>query len=740
MTNPPVRIGVLTSGGDAQGMNAAVRAVVRGALTAGAQPYAIYEGYQGLIDGGDRIRPFGWDDVSGILHKGGTKIGTFRCLEFKERDGQLRAAKHLLEHGIDRLVIIGGDGSLTGADTFRTNWPSLVAELVESGEVSPELADAHPMLMIAGLVGSIDNDFVGSDMTIGADTALHRIVSAMDALSSTAASHQRGFVVEVMGRHCGYLALMAAVAGGADFCLIPENPPDEGWEDVMCDKLRRGRAAGRRESMVVVAEGATDRQGNKISADYVKQVLRERLNEDARVTILGHVQRGGSPSAYDRWCSTWLGHEAAMELVNATPDSTPHVIGIRGNRTAKLPLRETVQATLDLKEKVDRGDFDAALDARGASFADSVRNFHQMTNPNPSVEPKGKRIAIVHGGGLAPGMNPAVRAAVRLGLARGYTMLGVDNSFVGLADNCVRELKWEDVEGWTDEGGCYLGTKRWVPGVEHLYSINRTLETNEIDALLVIGGYNAYEAAYMMVTEQTRYPSFNIPIVCVPASIDNNLPGSELSIGCDTTLNVIVQAIDQIKMSGQASTRSFIVEVMGRNCGYLAMMSGLAGGAERIYLPETGITLSELAEDVAWLQESFRAGRKIYLAVRNENADPHYTTDFIARLLEGESKGTFDVRQAVLGHVQQGGIPTPFDRLLATRLTSRALTLLDERLDQGSAEASYIGIVESEIAVAPLAHMPEHVDAANMRPKDEWWLQLADLVAAVSDPRGAGLV
>ena len=210
-------------------MNAAVRAVVRAALHQGAIVYAIAEGYQGMVDGGDRIHLLGWDDVGSILHRGGTIIGTARCPAFREREGRLRAALNLLQRGIDRLVIIGGDGSLTGADTFRREWPGLVAELRERGDLDDATAQQHPALMIVGLVGSIDNDMVGTDMTIGADSALHRIVEAIDAISSTAASHQCTFVIEVMGRRCGYLALAAAIAGGCDFALIPEAPPGSGW-------------------------------------------------------------------------------------------------------------------------------------------------------------------------------------------------------------------------------------------------------------------------------------------------------------------------------------------------------------------------------------------------------------------------------------------------------------------------------------------------------------------------------
>ncbi|HSD83014.1 MAG TPA: 6-phosphofructokinase, partial [Anaerolineae bacterium] len=208
------RIAVLTSGGDAQGMNAAVRAVVRTALDKGAEVYAIYEGYQGLVDGGARIRKMNWDSVGGILQQGGTIIGTARCEEFRTREGRRQAALNLIQLGVDGLVVIGGDGSLTGANVFRQEWPSLLPELIQRGEISAETAAQHPNLVIVGMVGSIDNDFSGTDMTIGADSALHRITDAVDAITSTAASHQRTFIVKVMGRNCGYLALYGALATG----------------------------------------------------------------------------------------------------------------------------------------------------------------------------------------------------------------------------------------------------------------------------------------------------------------------------------------------------------------------------------------------------------------------------------------------------------------------------------------------------------------------------------------------
>ena len=744
-TDAPVRIGVLTSGGDAQGMNAAVRAVVRAALRMGAQPYAVMEGWAGAVAGGDSIRPLNWDSVGSILHRGGTVIGTARSAEFRERDGQLAAARNLLEHDIDRLVVIGGDGSLTGTDVFRTNWPGLVAELAERGEISPEKAAAHPALMVTGLVGSIDNDLVGADMTIGTDSALHRILEAIDDISSTAASHQRTFIIEVMGRHCGYLALMAAVAGGCDYVLVPELPPAGGWEEDMCRKLAKGREAGRRESMVVVAEGATDRSGNPISADDVKRVLSERLGEDARVTILGHVQRGGKPSAYDRWMSTLLGCAAAHEAVTATPESEPVIIAERHNRISRLPMMEQIRATRAVKDLVASGDYEGAVAARGASFGEMLRIFETMSTP-PELDPdaasdqspsaESKRVAIIHAGGLAPGMNTAARAVVRLGLDHDFTMLGVYGGFPGLLDGDVRELSWDDVEGWVGDGGAELGTRREIPTIEQLYSLGRAIESHRIDALLIIGGFNAYLSAYELVSERDRYPAFKIRIICVPASIDNNLPGSELSIGADTALNNAVGALDSIKQSAAASHRCFVAESMGRKCGYLALMSGIATGAERVYLNEDGLTLAQLAQDSARMVDSFRSGRQLYLVIRNERASKNYTLDVLAKIFSQEGHGLYDVRHAAIGHLQQGGDPSAFDRIMATKLVAHALDLLAEQLGAGTYHSSYVGLTGGRISHHRLERMNDELDLVARRPLHQWWMGLREAISLVSQNSG----
>lgn len=730
------RLGVLTSGGDAQGMNAAIRAIVRTGIERGLDVYAIYEGYQGMVDGGDRIRKMNWDSVGGILHKGGTIIGTARCEAFRTREGRLQAARNLLTNGIDNLIIIGGDGSLTGANIFRTEWPTLLAELAQKGQISRELAETHPNLIIVGLVGSIDNDFYGTDMTIGADSALQRITEAVDAITCTAASHQRTFVVKVMGRNCGYLALMGALSCGADWVLIPENPPDVAdWQEEMASRLKTGRQAGRRDSIVIIAEGAQDREGKYIGSSDVQRVLEEKLGEEVRVTVLGHVQRGGQPSAFDRNLGTQMGYAAVEAVLAAKPNDDPVLIGMKGNRIITSPLMSCVEKTHAVAEAIAAKDYERAMDLRSSSFKDAFGTLKTMVRalPHPIEEGQKRfRIAILNSGAPSPGMNTAVRAAVRLGLDKGHIMMGVYNGFQGLADNVVKEMNWMSVSGWASMGGSELGTSRRVPKGSDLYAIARTIEKNDIQALLIIGGWNGYDAADKLYNERENFPAFNIPIVCLPASINNNLPGSELSIGADTALNNIVDAVDKIKQSAVATRRCFVVEVMGQLCGYLALMSGLATGAERVYTHEEGVTLKDLQKDVESLINGFKSGKRLGLMIRSEGANQVYTTPFMCALFEEEGHEVFDVRQAILGHLQQGGDPSPFDRIQATRLARLCLTSLINECATGSYRSTFIGLQAGQIKFHDMQDFPRMIDTEHQRPKEQWWLELRKIAELMS--------
>lgn len=719
-------------------MNAAVRAVVRAGINSGAEVFAIYEGYQGMIDGGDRIKPMGWDSVGGILQRGGTIIGTARCQAFRTRDGRRVAVRNLLLNGIDSLVVIGGDGSLTGADLLRREWPELVAELVEAGEITAELGERHGYLAIAGLVGSIDNDMYGTDMTIGADTALHRITSAVDALTSTAASHQRAFVVEVMGRRCGYLAVMSAIATGAEWVLIPESPPAmDDWESKMVEVMRDGLRMGRRDNIVIVAEGAQDRYGKPITAEAVRNILEQRLGEDVRITVLGHVQRGGAPSAYDRILSTIMGVEAVDAVLASGPDDEPVLIGIRDNKIIRQPLMYCVAKTREINEAIQSCNFDRAMELRGRGYQEAFRILRTLVRAMPHPPQPGKRrlrIAVLNAGGAAPGMNAAVRAAVRLMVDKGHIPLGVQRGFRGLINNQVEEMGWMSVNGWAPQGGSVLGTSRKIPRDNELYAVARTLEENRVDALVVIGGWSGYQAAYKLYRESANYPSFNIPIICVPSTIDNNMPYADFSIGADTSLNNTVDAVDKIKQSAVASNRVFVVEVMGSHCGYLALMGALASGAERVYLHEEGIRLADLLQDIAELRESFAQGKRLGLMIRNEKANMRYTTDFLASIFAEEGGELFDVRVAILGHLQQGGDPKPFDRILAARMIARAVEYIDEHCatPQNDKPAIALGQVSGEMRNTPLEDVMRMADMEYQRPRQQWWMQLRPVARMMS--------
>lgn len=269
-----------------------------------------------MIEGAPCIRQLTWEEIKPRIHEGGTLIGTARSTEFRKPEGRRKAVLNLLKHGIDSLICIGGDGSLTGAKILLDEWSGHLEALQKDGLISSAVAQAYGALAVAGLVGSIDNDMCGTDLTIGCNTALERIVFAIDCLTSTAASHQRVFVLEVMGRNCGWLALMAGVITGADWVFFPEEPPKDGWEENLCQKLTKIRAEGRRMSIIIVSEGAITRNGKHLGSEAVRALIEKRTGFETRVTVLGHMQRGGDATVLDRLVSTLTGAEAVRAVLD----------------------------------------------------------------------------------------------------------------------------------------------------------------------------------------------------------------------------------------------------------------------------------------------------------------------------------------------------------------------------------------------------------------------------------------
>lgn len=310
-------IAVLTSGGDSPGMNAATRAVVRTAVFEGVKVWGIYNGYQGMIE--DDIHELTSRSVSDIIQRGGTFLGTARSEEFRTEAGREKALAMLKKHSIEGLVIIGGDGSLTGG--------SLLSKM---GGIP-----------IVGLPGTIDNDVWGTDYTIGTDTAVNTILDAINKLRDTASSHRRIIVIEVMGRKSGWLAMMSGIAGGAEYILVPEAKFDL---DQICMDLKKSYADGRRYSIVVVAEGA----GSGIE---IGKEIGEKTGIDTRISVLGHIQRGGSPSVEDRLNASILGERAALALISGISNV---VFGFNAGKVVSINLFDSVNNTKSLDPELVR--------------------------------------------------------------------------------------------------------------------------------------------------------------------------------------------------------------------------------------------------------------------------------------------------------------------------------------------------------------------------------------------------
>ncbi|XP_012516976.1 PREDICTED: ATP-dependent 6-phosphofructokinase, liver type [Propithecus coquereli] len=721
-------------------MNAAVRAVTRMGIYVGAKVFLIYEGYEGLVEGGENIKQANWLSVSNIIQLGGTVIGSARCKAFMTREGRLAAAYNLVQRGITNLCVIGGDGSLTGANIFRSEWGSLLEELVGEGKISETTAETYSHLNIAGLVGSIDNDFCGTDMTIGTDSALHRIMEVIDAITTTAQSHQRTFVLEVMGRHCGYLALVSALASGADWLFIPEAPPEDGWENFMCERLGETRSRGSRLNIIIIAEGAIDRNGKPISSSYVKDLVVQRLGYDTRVTVLGHVQRGGTPSAFDRVlvggspCTRWgpappPPRECGKLRPGAVGGPTLCLLASPSPGCGSQRCRRTLPVAI-LRRRAARG----TTGFLSRSFENNWNIYKLLAHQKVSKEKTNFSLAILNVGAPAAGMNAAVRSAVRTGISQGHTVYVVHDGFEGLAKGQVQEVGWHHVAGWLGRGGSMLGTKRTLPK-GHMESIVENIRTYNIHALLVIGGFEAYEGVLQLVEARGRYEELCIVMCVIPATISNNVPGTDFSLGTDTAVNAAMESCDRIKQSASGTKRRvFIVETMGGYCGYLATVAGIAVGADAAYVFEDPFNIHDLKTNVEHMTEKMKTDIQRGLVLRNEKCHEHYTTDFLYNLYSSEGKGVFDCRTNVLGHLQQGGAPTPFDRNYGTKLGVKAMLWMSEKLQavyrkgrvfaNSPDSACVIGLQKKAVAFSPVMELKNDTDFEHRMPREQWWLSL----------------
>jgi 6-phosphofructokinase 1 len=304
------RIAIMTSGGDCPGMNACIRSATRAAISMNIKVFGIEKGYEGLING--TFINLESKDVANTIQRGGTFLRSARSKAFMSEEGQLEATKNLNKFEIDGLIVIGGDGSLRGAYELFSKYT----------------------IKVIGIPGSIDNDIYGTDFSLGVDTALNRIINAIDIINDTASSHDRTFLIETMGRNCGYLALMSSIAGGAEAVLIPEVPYDV---KELVDKIKKRYESGKTRSIIIVAEGAS-------SAVEIGKQMTAAGGFDIRVTVLGHIQRGGSPTFFDRILATNMGAKAVQGLVNGAYGT---MVALKNSHLEYIPLKEVINNKKD---------------------------------------------------------------------------------------------------------------------------------------------------------------------------------------------------------------------------------------------------------------------------------------------------------------------------------------------------------------------------------------------------------
>ena len=361
------------------------------------------------------------------------------------------------------------------------------------------------------------------------------------------------------------------------------------------------------------------------------------------------------------------------------------------------------------------------------------------------------RIAIIHVGAPAGGMNAASRAAVAYCRARGHTPIAIHNGFPGLcrhhADKplgSVRDIDFLEAERWASRGGSEIGTNRGLPS-EDMKTTAHCFEKYQINALFVIGGFEAFKAVSELRKARSQYNAFKIPMVILPATISNNVPGTEYSLGSDTCLNALIEYCDKIRQSASASRRRvFVVETQGGASGYIATVAGLSVGAHAVYTPEEGINIKMIQKDISHLRDIFtrdkgesRTGKII---LRNEKASSTYTTEVIANIIRDEARGRFESRFAIPGHVQQGGIPSPMDRVRAVRFGVKSLQHLEkfiglskEEVDADADSAVVIGIRGAKVHFSPMAKVEaEETNWEDRRPKQEYWTKLKDVVDMLS--------
>ncbi len=680
------KIAMLTSGGDAPGMNACLRGVVRAALNKGWEVYGIRDAYQGLVEGGDKIFPLDWVDVSWNFREGGTFLGSARYTDLigdsdKAKELKQKALLNLKRQGISGLVVIGGDGSLTGAY-------DLFAFLKQNGPLSAELRDME--LSIVGIPGSIDNDIAFTDMSIGADTTLNTIVECIDKLRDTATSHKRINIVEVMGRLRGYLAVMSGLATGADRIFIREEKITRDKLNNMLHTLAESFAHGQKAGVIVRSEGAI------FSTNFIKETISVLLEpkREVRETVLGHLQRGGNPTAFEIILATRMGVKAVQLLEEKYPE--PQMIGLNNGNITSVALAACLN-------KIMTPEF------RGELSQNTKSAFHlnRILEEPPAETPTGRRIGILTDGSNVSGMNMAIRAVARLAINSGIEVTGIKGGFSGLVQGSASAfpLEWNMLEmsGVLRRAGTLLGVSgSETPLCEQDFAaMQNQVEALKLDGLVIIGDAATYEYAAKLADRVL------IPVVAIPAALNCNIPGTEWVIGMDSALNDLRKGIDRAADAAHVLKKVFLIHIKGAYCACLVRSAALAGGAEAVIIDDDqeddwDVFQNKVKIKIMDLYRIISMGKSfatiIFFSRRPEKAD--HALDFIKEMIM-DAGIRLETSLISLETSLGGIIPTAFDRILAQRLGEKAVATLHKNMNSRNHSFHIVGIHRKEITAIP---------------------------------------
>ncbi len=624
-------IGVLTSGGDAPGMNAAVRAVVRTAISYGIKVKGIYRGFSGLIY--EEFVDLESDSVSDILQRGGTFLYTARCPEMITEEGQDRAAAMCKKHGIDALVIIGGDGSFRGA-----------------------LSLAQRGINVIGVPGTIDLDIACTEYTIGFDTAVNTAMDAIDKIRDSSTSHERCSIIEVMGRHAGYIALWCGIANGAEAVLSTELYNYE--EQKLIEDIKKKRENGRKHYIIINAEGIGDSEGMAKRIEYATGV-------PTTATILGYLQRGGSPTCKDRVFASAMGAKAVDILKNG---GEKRVIAYKNGEFVDFDMEEALamKKTLDPHMVAMLG----RLTRKGDSKTMAFEGMLPVEDATETGKRKGrgakqiKTIGIMTGGEDAPGMNAAIRAVVRSAIGYDMKVWGIYRGYAGLLEKDALEMSNKTMSETVQKGGTLLlaadcpeiHTKE---GKEKAVKIIREMG---LDALVVIGNNDSLKVA-------GELSDLGVNVIGIPATIDLDVACTEYTVGFDTAVNTAMRAIDKIRDTSASHERCSIIEVAGEHSAYNALWCGIANGAEDV-VTERGTDRDE-QRIISSIISKKRLGKKLHLIVNSESVGHSKSLAKNIQFATG-----LEARATILGQLQRGGTPSCMDRVFASSMGGKAVEVL----------------------------------------------------------------